>query len=132
EAPNQPPPTDEHMGLLVQQNYGFGKVVFVGLDSTWRWRYRAGDVYHHRFWGQLVRWAAAERLLPGGNRLVRFGSREPVYQHGRPIDLAVRLSETLPAPKREVQARILRAIDGNRDEVAALVPLKPSAQQRQL
>ena len=31
-----------------------GKVLFVGLDSTWRWRYKAGDTYHHRFWGQLV------------------------------------------------------------------------------
>ena len=43
-------------GIFVEQNYGFGRVLFVGIDSTWRWRYRVGDTYHHRFWGQLVRW----------------------------------------------------------------------------
>ena len=66
-------------GLLLQQNFGFGRVLFTGLDSTWRWRYRVGDTYHHRFWGQLAREPAADKLLPAGNRWIRYGPREPVY-----------------------------------------------------
>src|SRR5262249_60166206 len=48
--------------LFARQPYGFGRVLFIGLDSTWRWRYRTGDLYHHRLWGQVIRWAAAEKL----------------------------------------------------------------------
>lgn len=47
--------------LIAHQFYGNGQVVWIGVDSTWRWRYRAGDKYLHRFWGQLVRWAAENK-----------------------------------------------------------------------
>jgi hypothetical protein len=97
---------DDDTGILVQQNYGFGKVLFLGIDSTWRWRFRVGDAHHHRFWGQLARWAAADKLLPAGNRHVRYGSREPVYIEGDKVDLAVRLNETLPPPNNLKEARI--------------------------
>src|SRR5262249_12955584 len=46
--------------MIVRQPYGRGQVLFVGLDSTWRWRYRIGDTYHHRFWGQVIRWASSD------------------------------------------------------------------------
>jgi hypothetical protein len=131
-AGDEGPPVDA-TGLLVQQSYGFGKVLFVGLDSTWRWRYKAGDTYHHRFWGQLVRWAAAERLLPAGNRLVRFGTREPVYQHGQEIELAARLSDAAPAalsPRPIV--RVLRHKADKTEEEVAVVPLHANPQQSRL
>jgi hypothetical protein len=121
---------DEQTGLLVLQSYGFGNVVFVGLDSTWRWRQRIGDAYHHRFWGQLVRWAATDRLLPAGNHLVRFGSRKPVYQAGEPIELAARLSEEAPPLQRSEPARIkiLRQAPDQPDTPGAVVPLQKSKQ----
>ena len=49
---------EEQRALFVRHTYGFGQVFYVGLDSTWRWRYRIGDLYHHRFWSQAIRWAA--------------------------------------------------------------------------
>ncbi|MGH7129867.1 MAG: hypothetical protein ACREIV_14955, partial [Planctomycetaceae bacterium] len=58
--------------IIVQQHYGFGQVLWIGIDSTWRWRHRVGDEYHHRFWGQLGRWAA-ENKTAAGNRFVKFG-----------------------------------------------------------
>ena len=61
--------------LVLLQNYGFGKVLFVGIDSTWRWRYRVGDHYHHLFWGQLLRWTGADPWLAEGSGKVRFGTR---------------------------------------------------------
>src|SRR5947208_10010488 len=33
--------------LAALQNYGLGRVLYLGVDSTWRWRYRIGDTYHH-------------------------------------------------------------------------------------
>ena len=133
-TPEEKPPAEDQNGLLVQQNYGFGKVAFLGLDSTWRWRYKVGDTYHHRFWGQLVRWAAADRLLPAGNRFVRYGTREPVYAHGQEIELAARLSEDAPPLKdsANVRATIFRLKADNTTEAVASVPLKVNAQQTKL
>ena len=122
---------DSETGIFLQQNYGFGRVLFLGIDSTWRWRYRVGDTYHHRFWGQLARWSAADRLLPAGNRHVRYGAREPVYFEGDKVDLAARLSATLPPLKHPSQARVKlhrRKVDGA-EELAAVIPLPGNPRQ---
>ena len=47
--------------VVARHHYGFGRVLFVGVDSTWRWRFRADSLYHHRFWGQVVRWPPTGR-----------------------------------------------------------------------
>ena len=80
---------EKRQAVVVRHNYGFGRVLFVGLDSTWRWRYKVGDLYHHRFWGQVVRWAASDQMLPAGNKYVRFGTREPVYRQCMHAELDV-------------------------------------------
>jgi hypothetical protein len=123
---------DTARGLIVEHNYGLGRVLYVGVESTWRWRYKVGDLYHHRFWGQVVRWAAAGKLLPAGNRLVRYGSREPVYRHGQAVDIAVRLAEELSLLPAEAKpgARLIRL--DKKDQPAAFVPLKPGEVQPRL
>jgi hypothetical protein len=125
---------EKSQALVVRQNYGFGRVLLVGLDSTWRWRFKAGDVYHHRFWGQLVRWAASDRLLPAGNRFVRYGSREPVYRQGKEAAMVVRLEdETPPLPPGAVAAvRIFRRGPDGKEEAAALMELRRSERQPRL
>lgn len=55
--------------VIIQQDYGFGQVVWLGLDSTWRWRRRAGDEWHYKFWGQLIRWAARSKASAGNSSL---------------------------------------------------------------
>ncbi|MCI0642219.1 MAG: VWA domain-containing protein [Gemmataceae bacterium] len=120
--------------VLVEHSYGFGKVVFMGLESTWRWRFRVGDHYHHRFWGQLTRWAAADQLLPTGNKFVRFGSRQAVVPHGQHAELAARLSEDVPLlkDKSTARAKLWRQLGGGKEEAALVVPLETSAQQARL
>ncbi len=49
--------------LLVTRPQGNGKVLFMGTDSAWRWRRGVEDVYHYRFWGQVVRWMSYQRHL---------------------------------------------------------------------
>ena len=116
---------EKEQALIVQQGYGRGQVLFVGLDSTWRWRYKAGDQYHHRFWGQLVRWASSDKLLEGGNRFVRFGASKPTYALGQEIDLTVRLGEGVKRnPDAPARMKLLRTV-GGKEEAAALVPLTP-------
>lgn len=113
---------DPEVGVLVRHAYGAGRVVFVGLESTWRWRYRAGDAYHDPFWTQLVLWAAADGLLPAGDEHVRYGARAPEYVEGQEVEVAVRLGEELPpAGPNPGHARLWRG-----ETVVAVVPLTPT------
>jgi hypothetical protein len=109
--------------LIAWHAYGRGRVLFVGVDSTWRWRYKVGDRHHHRFWGQLVRWAAADRLLEGGTAQVRYGTPRAMYASGQEIDVLLRLGDEVPTelPKGLARARIVK--QGAKEEAVAVVEL---------
>jgi hypothetical protein len=119
---------EKQRGLIVRHNYGFGRVLYVGLDSTWRWRFKVGDLYHHRFWGQAIRQAAADKPLVTGNEHVRFGTPQPLYRTGQDqeVEVVARLNEGLGALQSDLAAgaRILRQ-DGpeGKEQAVALVPL---------
>ncbi len=114
---------EKDQALIVRHNYGFGRVLYVGLDSTWRWRYKVGDTYHHRFWGQTIRWAAADKPLINGNDFLRFGTSQPNYQQGEEVEVVVRLNDEAGPIKPDLLAgaRIIRK--DIKDEVVALIPL---------
>jgi hypothetical protein len=128
-------PEDAPKAVVVRQNYGFGRVLYVGLDSTWRWRFKAGDVYHHRFWGQVATWAGSDKLLPAQNATgtVRFGPREAVTRQGQDVDLLVRFGEPVRklAPEALKGARVIRLgkAAGETEAAVGLVPLTPPAGQ---
>ena len=118
---------ERNNGLVVRHNYGFGKVVYVGIDSTWRWRFKKGDTYNHRFWSQVIRWAASDRALIAGNEYVRFGSREPVYRADQELELVVRLSEKVRNLKKDAMAgaRLWHKPRAGPETAVALMPLRP-------
>ncbi len=78
--------------VMAAQNYGLGKVLWIGIEGTWRWRYRAGDKIHHRFWGQVVRWASTDKP-PAGNRFVRFGPTKSRIPEGGRARIQARFAE---------------------------------------
>ncbi len=55
--------------LLVTKAAGNGKVLFMGIDSAWRWRKGVEDLYHYRFWGQVARWMSYQRNMASGQRV---------------------------------------------------------------
>ena len=76
--------------LVIVQRYGQGTVIMLPFDRTWRWRYGVGDVYHHKFWGQMMRWGAGENLRSGGEH-VRLGTDKLVYSPGDTVKVVSRL-----------------------------------------
>jgi hypothetical protein len=134
EAPDAEP--GRNSALIVRQNYGFGRVLYVGLDSTYRLRFRVGDTYHHRLWSQIIHWAAADKPLVAGNEYIRFGTRDPVYRQGSEIDLVARLGDgEKPLPKDALAAaRILKLPEDGKgpEQASALVPLKRKDTQPRL
>jgi hypothetical protein len=107
--------------LICYHTYGAGKVMMLSFDETWRLRYRVGVAYHHRFWGQVVRWAADEKL-PAGTALVRLGTDRPRYDVGQPIAIKARLLDEKADPvlEGEVQAKVYRG-----DKLVSSVDLQP-------
>lgn len=128
--------------VMAAMPFGLGRVFWIGFDATWRWRHRAGDTRHQRFWGQLVRWANQDRLT-AGNALVRFGTVRRRFDVGANIGVQARFAEQTKGlgPDWLVVARIYRAAlpRGGADAVAeaegeplAVVPLRASRVQPRL
>jgi hypothetical protein len=76
--------------LIAAQRVGRGKVLGLAFDRTWRLRYRTGDVRHHRFWGQVLRWGLGERLRAGQERF-RAGTDRLVYGPEEPVTVMARV-----------------------------------------
>ena len=123
--PDAPPPPDqpvltpagrpdkdrraEDEALLAVQNYGRGRVMFFGWDETWRMRYKHGDQHHHKFWGQVMRWAAGDQL-PAGLKLIKLGTDKPLYAKGDAVIVRAKLTspEGGPVTDGQLSARITR------------------------
>ena len=58
--------------LIATRTSGTGKVLFMGTDGAWRWRKGMEDLYHYRFWGQVVRWMAYQRNMSQGEFMRLF------------------------------------------------------------
>ena len=83
--------------LLVVQHRGRGRVAFLAGDETWRFRYRIGDTYHHRFWRNLLAWGSGVRLRDG-NSCARAGTDRIHYAPGERVKVRVRLSDADALP----------------------------------
>ncbi len=64
--------------LVTLSKVAAGRVMVLSTDRTWRLRYRVGDTYHHRFWGQVMRWATADKLRAGTD-FVKLGTDRARY-----------------------------------------------------
>jgi len=112
--------------LVVASQAGLGKVMMLNFDQTWRFRYGVGDTYHHRFWGQLLRWGAGESL-PSGSPSVRLGTDALTYAPGQPVLITARLRDAQfrPVTDAKVKASILR--DGQ-PVASRLLDYRPDSQ----
>lgn len=91
--------------LTVVQQFGLGRVLMMNTDRTWRLRYRVGDTYHHRLWGQIIRWATSERLQ-GGNEFVQVGASKASYNLGEPVLITTKLTDSFFSPIQDPNAEI--------------------------
>ena len=95
--------------IISSHNVGTGSVMFMGFDRTWRMRYRVGDTYHHKLWGQILRWATSDRLRSGTN-LVKLGSDRSRYGAGNPVRIRANIldKDLTPVKNADVTIEIFR------------------------
>ncbi len=71
ESVAQPGP----LPLIATQIYGRGRSLYMGFDSTWRWRYVQDAYYYDKFWSNVIDYLAAYRLENKRIRLTVPGER---------------------------------------------------------
>ncbi len=91
---------------IVHHFYGFGQVLWMGVDSTWRWRQRAGDSWHYRFWGQLVRWAARNKAA-AGNDQVRLTLSDVLIDDTETVEVVARWNSQLVPQLAETSVTVV-------------------------
>jgi len=97
--------------LVLTRRAGRGNVVVVTTDQTWRMRHKAGDIYHHKFWGQLLQWGAGERLRAGNDK-VRLGTDKLVYGPEDPVTVTAKIIDENLMPTEEQPLEVHLERDG--------------------
>ena len=77
--------------LLSSQLYGPGRTVFIGFDSTYRWRYLSED-YFDGFWARLVDRVGRNKAL-GGRFPFQVHLGKGVYRVGDRVSVGVRYTD---------------------------------------
>jgi hypothetical protein len=94
--------------------------VYLSAPVTYQLRYRQGDTFHHRFWGQLLRWTVA-RDLGEGSRTVRLSTDKSRYEQGEPAQASVRLRQLDGQPVTGASLQLSAVHEG---KVAQEIPLR--------
>src|SRR5262249_54324664 len=77
--------------LLASQLYGPGRTVFLGFDSTYRWRYLSED-YFDGFWARLIDRVGRNKALGGGFPF-QVSLDRSTYRVGDRVTVGVRFTE---------------------------------------
>ena len=100
--------------FLCWQHYGRGRVVYLAAPVSYQLRLRRGDQYHHRFWGQLLRWAMT-RDMGAGSKTVRLSTDKDRYTQGDGVQVTAWLSQTDGIAVSGAQSQLVVRRDGQED-----------------
>lgn len=109
----------DQRAFLSWQYVGLGRVIYIAAPVTYQLRYGIGDLYHHRFWGQLLRWAVA-REMTGGSKTVRLLTDKNRYEAGDQAQIVLRLSSADGTPVAGAQCGVEAVKDGQTIKVVEL------------
>ena len=78
--------------LIAYHFAGEGRVLFVGLDSTWHWRQNVGERFFYKFWGQAIRFIArgGDKGAASSGALLRRSwlEAQPIrLEPGKPVEI---------------------------------------------
>lgn len=83
---------NEKTPVMVLRSFGAGKVLFMGTDETWRWRYDVADKYQDAFWHQMAE-AIMESAFTAHNKYIALDAGPTTYQVGDTAAIRVRLRD---------------------------------------
>ena len=81
---------EQSFPAMVLRSFGAGKVFYSAIDETWRWRYKAADTFHQRFWIQLAT-AMMAKPFAVSDEYASLDAGAARYPHGAAANIRVRL-----------------------------------------
>ena len=115
-GPNSPLPTPHsQLPVICFQYFGAGRVEFLAVDSTWRWRIGAGDAFFARFWVQTIRFLARGKLNQGRGAQLTTDRRE--YRRGEVAQLRARFLDPRLSPAGDEVSVVVDAAGQDRRRV---------------
>ncbi len=104
--------------LIVASRYGAGSVLYMGFQSTWRWRPIGLQAqYFDRFWIQVVRYLVETRSLQGSRRGF-IDTDKTEYELGDRVTLIGRMLDQQFRPSKEkLLEAMVRSEDGRTQSV---------------
>ncbi len=104
---------------IVLRSFGAGKVLFMGTDETWRWRYDVADKYQDAFWHQIAN-GIMEPTYAVRNKFVALDAGGVNYQEGDSAELRIRLFDDKGRAITKGKPSIILSRDGKQ---VASIPL---------
>lgn len=105
---------------LVTRQYGGGRVLYLGFDETWRWRYKAADLYHQRIWNQLASFVMS-RPFAVSDEYVSVDTGPVRYKNGDSADVRIRLLGLDGKPNSNATVDALVWKDGRVNSTVSLI-----------
>lgn len=90
--------------LMVAKDFGRGRVIACGVDSTWRWWMGGHEAEHKRFWRQTVLWLARKDESQEGNVWVHLDNRR--VAPGMPLEFTVGANDPAGQPINDARYEI--------------------------
>jgi len=122
----RPSPERPNDALIVIQDYGLGKVLYLGTNQFFRMRKNVENLYYWPFWSNAIRHLATYRLLSGNKRIKIWVDRaDGRYQVGDSVGIEAKfLDENFEPvePREEDETTMIRRIkvrgpDGMEEEI---------------
>lgn len=131
---------DQPMPILATHLYGKGRVLWLGTDETWRWRWNYQDKYFDRLWGQIIYQIGSPSLLGDAGERTQIalnrsqavvGTQSTIHvtlldkdfnpRKDKQVEAELDFIDAKPGEERKVPITLdLRA--GDRGEYTALIP----------
>lgn len=113
--------TTDTPAFLTWQQIGAGRVAYISSPSTYQLRMRNGDLYFHRFWGQLLRWIVSGTAI-SGSKTVKLLTDKSNYQAGDATQITVELQGNDGRPLLQANPQIEIIHEGEPRSKIALSP----------
>ncbi|HZK82132.1 MAG TPA: hypothetical protein VFC46_13715, partial [Humisphaera sp.] len=99
---------ESHLPVLTEMRLGAGRTFFLGINETWRWRFKVGGRDQEHFWRQLIQYASEDPYFAYDGPIaldIDKVSAEP----GEAIHVRARITEELPDPPPAFSLDVVRA-----------------------
>ncbi|MGJ8633595.1 MAG: hypothetical protein ACSHX7_06725, partial [Luteolibacter sp.] len=97
--------TEKTRAYLSWHQYGKGMVAYLASPTTYHLRFRLGDKYHYRFWGQFLQWINSQNFS-AGTQQVQIRTDKTKYPVGAPIHATVSLSDPRGLPLSGIECSV--------------------------